>query len=170
MLIQNVDTVDGMTNGATCTIMSLDPPTQPRIIWVLFDDPDIGRNCRSENKKLYRALTLQKTWTPILRIERRFQVGKQKNLYVVRRQFPLKHCSATTIHKSQGSSLQQAVTSCKGYVTSHMIYVALSRLTSLNGLHLLDIDEKKIKVDINVKNEMKRLRTSKMLVIRPIHH
>jgi len=39
-----------------------------------------------------------------------------------------------------------------------MAYVALSRITSLNGLHLIDIDRSKIKCDQKVIVEYNRLR------------
>ena len=168
MLIQNVDTSDGLTNGATCTIMDFSHETvPPTILWVLFDDIDIGEKCRNTNKNLYNSQT-DRRWTPIQHIERRFQFGKYKNILVVGRQFPLKHCSATTIHKSQGSSLETAVASFQGYVTPHMMYVALSRLTHLQGLYLLDFNSQKIKVDSAVKVDMLRLRNSRALQIKPM--
>ena len=160
MLIQNVDTTDGMTNGAICTVMYFNQRTvTPSVIWVLFDDVDIGVKCRMENHNLYTGINseIDKYWTPIQQIERRFQVGKHKNVLVVRRQFPLTHCSATTIHKSQGS-LERAVASFKGYITSHMTYVSLSRLTKLDGLYRLDFDPKTFQVDPAVNTEMQRLR------------
>ena len=39
-----------------------------------------------------------------------------------------------------------------------MTYVALSRVTSLTGLYLIELDEKKIKCDSKAINEYNRLR------------
>jgi len=66
---------------------------------------------------------------------------------------------ALTIHKSQGLSLQSAIidagSSCFG---TGMVYVALSRVTALNGLHLLALDTKKIVCDRKALHEYNSLR------------
>ncbi|KAJ8043549.1 hypothetical protein HOLleu_10683 [Holothuria leucospilota] len=45
----------------------------------------------------------------------------------------------------------------------HIHYVALSRVTSLNGLYILNLNEKKVNVDRNVLEEMKMLRTERAM-------
>jgi len=66
---------------------------------------------------------------------------------------------ALTIHKAQGLSLQCAIvdagSACFG---PGMIYVGLSRITSLQGLHLVDIDKKKVKCDKKALTGYNRLR------------
>ena len=81
-----------------------------------------------------------------VRIERQtctFEV--LKGIFYTRKQFPLMLAFAITIHKSQGLSLRTAIvdagTACFG---TGMIYVALSRLTSLEGLHLIDFNKQKL--------------------------
>ena len=43
----NVDVEDGLTNGATGMVkqidLRIDGTNRPSIIWVLFDDPRVGR-------------------------------------------------------------------------------------------------------------------------------
>jgi exonuclease III len=107
---------------------------------------------------------IDKSWTPILKVEKQFQVGKTDKMKVVRKQFPLKAAEAMTIHKSQGSTLNKIAVSFKGRVGKHMVYVALSRVRSLEGLSLIDFDANKIKIDALVEQEMTRLRTHKELV------
>ena len=104
-------------------------------------------------------------WTPIITVDKQFQVGRNQDVKVVRRQYPLTPCAAITIHKSQGSSLGEAVVSFSGKRAPgpHMVYVALSRVTHLSGLHLLDFNKSHIKVDDKVKEEMKRLRSSRRI-------
>jgi ATP-dependent exoDNAse (exonuclease V) alpha subunit len=90
---------------------------------------------------------IDKSWTPILKVETQFQVGKTDKMKVVRKKFPLKAAEALTIHKSQGSTLNKIAVSFKGRVGKHMVYVALSRVRSLEGLSFLDFDASKIKID-----------------------
>ena len=58
------------------------------------------------------------------------------------------------------------------FVQAHMHYVALSRVTSLNGLHILDLNpKKKIAASNDVKLEIERLRTEAVLNLcyRPLY-
>ena len=73
-----------------------------------------------------------------------------KNYYVYRKQFPLILAYAVTIHKCQGLSLDCAIVDLSEKVFSAgMAYVALSRVRSLSGLHLVAFDAKSIKVSIS---------------------
>ena len=66
---------------------------------------------------------------------------------------------AITIHKSQGLSLQTAILDAGSTnFGPGMVYVALSRVTSLNGLHLIDLDRSKVACDEKAVNEYNRLR------------
>ena len=160
MLTHNIDTADGLTNGALCTVMDL----AKKCVWVLFEDKEVGHNCRQTKRSLY-AKGISKLWTPVLTVDKQFQVGRNQDVKVIRRQYPLTPCAALTIHKSQGSSLGEAVVSFSGKRApgAHMVYVALSRVTHLLGLHLLDFSKSHIKTDEKVKEEMKRLRTSRQI-------
>jgi len=66
---------------------------------------------------------------------------------------------AITIHKSQGLSLNTAiVVAGPTNFGCGMVYVALSRVTSLGGLHLIDLDRSKIACDRKAVDEYNRLR------------
>ena len=59
-----------------------------------------------------------------------------------RRQFPIRLCYAMTINKSQGQSLKQVALYLRRPVFSHgQLYVALSRVTTPEGLKVLDDTE-----------------------------
>lgn len=75
-----------------------------------------------------------------------------------RRQFPLQLDAAKTIHKAQGSTLHNAVIHCGTRKMDHIHYVALCRITNMDKLHILYLNEKKISVSIAVLEEMNRLR------------
>ena len=77
---------------------------------------------------------------------------------VVRQQFPLKASSAKTIHKAQGQTKTQVIVDMSTGSRPHQHYVAFSRVTCLQGLHLLNGFNGQIKVDKAVIQEMERLR------------
>ena len=93
----------------------------------------------------------------IERVTTRFMLSK--NLYIHRKQFPLILSYAITIHKCQGLSLDTAIIDLSTDVFGDgMAYVALSRVRTLNGLHLLSFDPLSVKVSNPCINEINRLR------------
>ena len=76
-----------------------------------------------------------------------------------RTQFPLTLSWASSIHKVQGLTLDSAVIDlgCQVFAEGRA-YVALSRITTLQGLHLIDFNSDSVKmVCKSVDEEMKRL-------------
>lgn len=126
------------------------------IVWVLFPDMKIGEKVRTKFRHLYNS-TIERAWTPVLELTRKFQFNYHKSFQITRRQFPITLAAAKTVHKSQGSTLQSAVIKFGDTKIDHMHYVALSRVQKLSTLYLYNLDDKKIKVSTAVENEMKRL-------------
>lgn len=63
-----------------------------------------------------------------------------------RKQFPISVSYALSIHKAQGLSLPSAILDIGTSVfTPGQIYVALSRVTKLEGLHLINFNPSDIK-------------------------
>jgi len=61
--------------------------------------------------------------------------------YVIRKQFPLSLSYGITVHKNQGLNLQNAIMDIGNSIFScDEVYVALSRVTSLDGLYLINFD------------------------------
>ena len=83
-----------------------------------------------------------------------------KNLYIHRKQFPLILSYAITIHKCQGLSLDTAIIDLSTDVFGDgMVYLALSSVRTLNGLHLLSFDPLSVKVSNPCINAINRLRS-----------
>ena len=162
----NVRTDDGLTNGARNIIKLVrltNENTPSGIIWVLFDQEDVGKKTRQENRNLYVRGILS-TWTPIKPVTTQFAVGRNKSAQVIRKQFPLRPASAKTVHRSQGDTQSQIVVNLNTNKTvPHIHYVALIRVTTIEGLYITDLCENKISVDQRVVKEMEMLRTEHKL-------
>ena len=155
-----------MTNGAgnVIKLVQLHQQNKPSgIVWVQFDHSDAGQKTRNENRQLY-VQGIEQTWTPIKPVTTQFAVGRNKTVQVVRKQFPLRPAAAKTIHRSQGDTETEIVVDFSTRKTiPHIHYVGLSRVTTIEGLHITDLCESNIAVNADVKREMERLRTTAKL-------
>ena len=86
-----------------------------------------------------------------------FEFYRNEKLIAKRTQIPLKLAYGITIHKSQGMSLDKLVVDGKKVFANGQVYVALSRIKTLNGLYLVNFDPKTIKVDEKVVEFYKNL-------------
>jgi ATP-dependent exoDNAse (exonuclease V) alpha subunit len=68
------------------------------------------------------------------------------------KQFPLIPAYALTIHKSQGMTLEKAVVDCKNIFASGQMYVALSRVKTMEGLKIINFNKNNIYVNPEVKS------------------
>jgi len=164
----NYRTEDGLTNGATCQVkkLAMNTNTPSGIIWVQFVDKEIGKLTRAENKRLYRN-DVSCSWTPIFPLNRQFAVGKSAQ--VMRTQFPLRPATAKTIHRSQGDTIKtDMVVNFTGRSSPHIHYVALSRVDTLEHLHIVGLNPRKITVSNPVLQEMERLRSNSLQCTLPL--
>ena len=133
MLRRNIDTNAGLVNGAIGTVLSI----RTDHVSVQFDH-------------ISEPYDVEK-------VKSRFMV--MKNYYVYRKQFPLILAYAVTIHKCQGLSLDCAIVDLSDKVFSAgMAYVAISRVRTLAGLHLVAFDPNSIMVSTSCLKEVNRLR------------
>ena len=151
MLTKNINTEDGLVNGAQGTIVTFhpEPPTDPdtfrayspQYILVDFDGETTGERTRTACQQFCQQ---HPKAVPISRDEVKFKLSFHTKSHVTRRQFPLTLCWACTIHKVQGQTMQKIVIDCKGRFSAGQFYVAVSRVTSLAGLHLINFTPDKI--------------------------
>ena len=156
----NVSIADGICNGTPCVLRKIHymekQKSVPSCLWVEFPDSTIGRNTRREYMHYYKKYPdVSKEWTPIWSVRRTFMFRRKA---IVRQQFPLKASSAKTIHKAQGQTKSCVIVNMTSGSRPHQHYVAFSRVTSLQGLYLLNGLSGQIKVDKGVIHEMERLR------------
>ena len=132
MLRRNIDTKQGLVNGAIGTVSCISSK-QLIIKFDHMDDP-----------------------CPIEMVRGKFML--QKSFFVYRKQFPVTVAYAVTIHKCQGLSLDCAIVDLSDNVfCARMAYVAMSRVCTLEGLHLTAFDPKSIIVNNGCLEEVNRL-------------
>ena len=140
----NTKTDNGMTNDAGNVIKLIQVHQTDRpsgTTWVQFDHADVGEKIRHENGQLY-VQGIEPMWIQIKPVTTQFAVGRSRTVKVRRKQFPLRRAAAKTIHRSQGDTETRIVVKFKTRRTiPHIHYVGLSRVTTLEGLHITDLCE-----------------------------
>ena len=94
---------------------------------------------------------------PIAKVRSKFLL--LKSFFVYCKQFPVTIAFAVTIHKCQGLSLDCGIVELSSNVfCAGMAYVAMSRVHTLERLHLTAFDPKSIIVNNSCLEEINRLR------------
>lgn len=168
-IIVNLDVKDGLANGTTGEVKRIEYMpgySKPFIIWFDFSDPNIGKK-QAETYKQYYNENVDKNWIPICPISKKFNVGANYT-EVSRTQFPLKQSGAKTVHKSQGCTVDRVIVHITGSFRPymrHMMYVALSRVTSLSGLNVINFHDKYIRVSKAVLEDDKDSLTTRKCIL-----
>lgn len=137
MLRRNIDVTLGLVNGAIGTIADFlhDPAGTVTAIDVNF------------HSAIHRI-------EPVLS---KFEILPK--IFVYRKQFPISLAYGITIHKSQGLSLSSCLIDVGNSIfTNGQTYVAMSRVTNLNGLHIINFDPKSVTAHNKSILEYNRLR------------
>jgi DNA replication protein DnaC len=157
----NVDVSDGLTNGSSCKVQfierKLEGISRPSIVWVKFFDSTVGKITRKKYKHLFHE-GISDDWTPVFEVQRSFVINHNTFQKI---QFPLRPSAGKTVHKAQGCTVDEIVIDLsqnKTRKTPHIHYVALSRVRSVNHLHILNFNEQALATDEQVVEEMERLR------------
>lgn len=142
MLRRNIDVSLGLVNGSIGIVRKVKvDPENSKII-----------------KRIYITFNNEPNAYELGPVKTKFEIINRA--YVHREQFPICIAYAITIHKSQGLSLSNALMDIGSAVfTSGQAYVALSRVTSLGGLHLINVDFGSIKAQESSICEYNRLRS-----------
>ena len=167
VMTANVDVEDGLTIGATGVVKLIDyrmkGTTRPSIIWVLFDDPRIGRSAREKYRAFYNS-SIQRKWTPVFDVQRTFILNYKTYQRI---QFPLRPASGKTVYKAEGATVDKVVVDLSQdkqiRKTPHIHYVAFSRVKKLEDLYILNLNEAATDLTEQVTEEMQRLQTEAAL-------
>lgn len=152
MLIRNLNTQNGLVNGAMGYVESFTRSLSGKIVSVnvLFD------NQINDRRNATQELSQKNNAIPIEQLHHQFIIHGR---HIVRVQFPLILCYACTIHKVQGMSLDKICVDIGPDVFERgMAYVALSRVNCLDGLGIISFDRKVVLPYDKVLEEYDRLR------------
>ena len=130
MLIKNLDVVKGLVNGSVGTITDFTGDNYPI---VLFDNGH-KKTIEPSNWEL-----------------------EMNNCRVKAMQIPLILAYALTIHKSQSITLDHAILDLEDCFCNHLVYSALSRLRSFDGLLLKSFNHQKITVNQDILTWLERI-------------
>ena len=154
MLIANVDVSDGLCNGVSGIIQGIvfcNSQNMPTVVYVKFDSERIGAKTRTTE----HILPHYAGCVPIKPRKESFKL-RGKTFTTTREQMPLKLAWAVTIHKVQGQTADEAVISMKG-LQKAMAYVALSRVTHLEGMYLMNYDQSRIFCDEDIEANVAKM-------------
>ncbi|XP_078677726.1 uncharacterized protein LOC144914113 [Branchiostoma floridae x Branchiostoma belcheri] len=165
MLRRNISTSNGLTNGATGIVIDIlhhnksaangHSMTELPTVYVKFDHDTKPHKYRTISKDPH----LQQT-VPISGVHSTFY-GKHQ-MKIERTQIPLILNFAVTVHKLQGSTLNHAVLDLGDDIFSAgQGYVSMSRLRTLSGMAITNLNPKKLYSCKSVDHEMNRLRNNK---------
>ncbi|XP_062571478.1 uncharacterized protein LOC134233522 [Saccostrea cucullata] len=156
MLTRNINVEDGLVNGAMGHISDFEFGEAQQInrvegIRIIFDSEDVGR--------LQGKRTSHGNEVLIQRLQEDIREKNTKN--VIRHQFPLKLAWACTAHKVQGMTINRVVVNLDRTFAPGQAYVAISRVTSQNGLFIETRDEnallKKIYANPDIKSALLKM-------------
>ena len=181
MLTANLDVSDHLVNGSTGTIVHLHLSKRNPLngkIYVKFDLPKAGSKMKS-NK-----IPHLKECVPISAKNLDFTMetkNGKSTIKVWRTQYPLVIAHALTIHKSQGGTFKYVEAnfdqstksnnpSKKAPVEQGSFYTTLSRVTTQDGLKLVNFHEDHIRVNEAALHEIARMRKERPLnVAHPVN-
>jgi ATP-dependent DNA helicase PIF1 len=118
MLLYNMDLESKLVNGSRGVVVDFQ------------DDDPVVRFLTGERRVIGR-----KTW----------EIEENNELVITVTQIPLKLAYATTVHKSQGATIDYAEINMNGIFEYGQAYVALSRVKSLSGLSIKNFNPDVIK-------------------------
>jgi len=137
MLLKNLNFKKGLINGSTGTVLELKQGGEEDQILVRFDN----------GVEEFIAKQI-------------FEAYRDGDVVVSREQYPLRLAYGITIHKSQGMTLEKLIVDCDRIFECGQVYVALSRIKSLDGLYLKSFNPKKVLANEEVVNFYNKLKAS----------
>ena len=168
MLLRNIDIEHGLVNSAMGNVTGFyeDQNTSlTKVVFVKFDHVSPESIVANKYTPLAPPGSL-----PILQHSEQFL-----NHHITREQFPLRLAFATSIHKVQGITCSSICVSMENMFEAGQAYVALSRVTSLDGLFINDLSfERKANAGIYCNEKitffLARMKELDFTAVQPFSH
>ena len=162
-LTSNIDVTDGLANGVRGIIQKIiiNEDGAVNTILVKFDNVGIGQKAKASSP-------YNRTYGDAIPIYRHGVSLQHRNITIFRSQFPLVLSWASTIHSVQGLTVDKIVVDLSKIFAAGQAYVAVSCVTSLEGLQILNYKSTAIKKDKRVDTEMLRLQQRPITFVSPI--
>ncbi|XP_047518932.1 uncharacterized protein LOC125058833 [Pieris napi] len=138
MITINIDVADGLSNGTVGKLLLIEYDKYDEItrLWFKFSK-SVGQKRVAKFRSDIARLEIDKDAVPISLQSSSIPLNKNKTIVAKRKHFPLISALAMTIHKSQGGTFDAIVYEYNGSHSRELVYVALSRVTSIEGLFLV---------------------------------
>ena len=151
-LTSNIDVTDGLANGVRGIIQKIIIIADGIVntILVKFDNEGIGQKAKASSP-------YNRTYGDAVPIYQHGVSFQHRNITIFRSQFPLVLSWASTIHSVKGLTVNKIVVDLSKIFAAGQAYVALSRVTTLEGLQILNYNSTAIRKDKKVDAEMIRL-------------
>lgn len=133
MLCKNLSTWHTLVNGAAGTITKF---------W--YDDVAVSDLWKTEKRPMVPVVRFDSGLEVVIRPEA-WEIVEGGKVVAMRKQLPLILAWALSIHKCQGMTIDSVHTNLSRAFGFGMVYVALSRVRTLAGLHLSGFEPSKIK-------------------------
>ena len=163
MLTYNVDTSDGLTNGARGDLVGFWKDSKSTItkLIIKFENNMVGQ----EKRRISSHITAKYPFgTPIEKVNFSFSISRSAKSVVNTAsviQFPVKLAFACTAHKVQGLTVakpQKVVINVNDTFAAAMVYVMISRVCAIIQIFILnEFNETKMYPNVKALNELKRL-------------
>ena len=159
----NIDVADGLANGVRGIIQKIiiNEDGAVNMILVKVDNEGIGQKAKASNPN-------NRTYGDAIPIYQHGVSFQHRNITIFCSQFPLMLSWASKIHSVQGLMVDKIVVDLSKIFAAGQAYVALSRVTSLEGLQILNYNSAAIKKDKRVDTEMLRLQKRPITFVSPI--
>ena len=163
ILIHNIDTSDGLTNGQLGTILSIIGTTEgkPDKLVIQLKNPEAGIANRRRFPNIARKFP---TGTIIERVSINYSIRKKGGIVGATAtlvQFPIKLAHAITSHKTQGHTIYKPLTAAYDLLNifeEAQGYVMLSRTEELKQVYIIDdFNEHKIYPSSKALRELERM-------------
>lgn len=149
MLLKNLNFNKGLINGACGTVLELKKSEEKRS-GIPARQHELEQLQKSDDEE-YILVKFDNGIEEVIS-KHTFEAYRDGEVVVSREQYPLRLAYGITIHKSQGMTLEKLIVDCNRIFECGQVYVALSRIKSLDGLYLKSFNPKKVWANAEVVN------------------